>query len=319
MSVYDNIREQTDAAETEHNITLASLEQAQGRVEVLSQELTAERQKMTDHMKMVAPAGHPTEPDEPDPDPEPAQVFGTSYGGADESRNDGRSEVARIFFQGNCPSDPFADADWQQASRDGNTSVVFSWKGSQTGESLQTCFDSIPDGITVYGCYWHEPEDNIPGDMSLASWRGRHIEHQEAMREVGVIPVGIFMAYTLNDNSGRDITDYYCGDDGVMFDAYFNPAKGKTNPEAVVDKCVAAARAANAKFGGLGETGVPDSVDDQVTIQLTTRLRAKLDVTPYMRVNCYWPSGDFRFISDAHADAWFTDPTPAPLVATRNG
>lgn len=251
---------------------------------------------------------HPADPD-PDPDPEPqptTQLFGTSYGGADESKNRGRARVARIFFSGNCPSNPFADADYQKAYNEGVRHFVFSWKGTQTGAQLKQCFANIPQGVTAYGCYWHEPEDNIAdGSLTLAGWKQRHVEHANAMREAGVIPVTILMAYTLAAASGRDVTDYYVGDDGFMFDAYFNPAKGKDNPEGSVDKIVAAAKAAGAKFAGLGETGVPHSVALNTTVDLVKRLRAKILATPFMRVNCYWPSGDFTFATDEVADAWF--------------
>lgn len=251
-------------------------------------------------------ASHPDTPTDPPPDPEPTvQLFGTSYGGADESKNHGRAEVARIFFTGAPPANPFADGDYRQAYADGVRHFVFSWHGG-TPANVKDAFASIPDGITVYGCLHHEPEDNIAkGSYTLAEYQRDHKAHADAMREVGVVPVTILQQYTLARGSGRDVTDYYLGDDGFMFDYYMNPAKGKDDPENAVDKMVEAGMASGAKWVGIGETGCPSSVAEPTVYDLVKRLRAKLAATPEIRLACYWPARDFAFPSERVADAWF--------------
>jgi hypothetical protein len=184
--------------------------------------------------------------------------------------------------------------------------MVVSWKGTQSGADVAAAFKNVPADVKVYGCYWHEPEDNIAkGDITLADWRTRTIEHAAAMRTVGVVPTVILMAYTLNAGSGRNVMDYgNTKADVVAFDYYMNPAKGKDDPEGMVDRMLFAARSMGAKSTGVAETGVPNTVAEAAAVDLVNRLRTKLAATDGVLWGTFWSSGEFAF-TDATANAWF--------------
>jgi hypothetical protein len=195
---------------------------------------------------------------------------------------------------------------WKRAYSEGNRVMVVSWKGTQPGADVAAAFKNVPSDVTVYGCYWHEPEDNIAkGDITLADWRARTIEHAAAMRTVGVVPTVILMAYTLNAGSGRNVMDYgNTKADVLAWDYYMNPAKGKDDPEGMVDRMLFAARSMGAKATGVAETGVPNTVAEATAVDLVRRLRTKLAATDGVLWGTFWSSGEFAF-TDATATAWF--------------
>lgn len=271
------------------------LELATARVSALTSALDQANRLYSDHMKTHEP-----------PKPVKVTLLGGSYGGADESLYKQRAKVARIFCTGNLPTNVTSATGWKQAYDDGVRVFILSWKGIQTGAQVAACLKTIPADCTVYGSYFHEPEDNIgDGSLTLAAWKARHVEHAQAMRTVGVIPVGIFMQYTLTNGSGRNIMDYSCGDDGVLFDFYMNAAKGKVNPEDAVTRMSAAAKQMGAKFCGTAETGVNMAgTSETVALDLTKRCRAALIADPLMTLGTWWSTNEFKF-TEATATAWF--------------
>lgn len=279
----------------------ARLTAANATAQRIADELTAVKKAYDAHMALPAPAGHIVIPE-----PTHTVLLGGSYGGADESQYKGRAKVARIFVGGNLPSDVKTATGWKQAYDEGCRAFILSWKGTQSGATVANCLKTIPSDCTVYGCYFHEPEDNIANNtLTLAGWKSRHTEHAAAMRSVGVTPVGIFMAYTLNPKSGRNIMDYAVGDEGVLFDFYMNPAEGKDDPEGVVDKMAAACSNMSAKFTGTAETGVNMSTTSEaVAVDLAKRTRAALFAEPLASFGTWWSTNEFKFTA-ATADAWF--------------
>jgi len=266
--------------------------------------VVAEQKRYTDHMAQPAPAGHSETPT-----PTPSKfLLGASYGsGADKSLYKSRPTAARIFFTGEAPANIANDGQTKNAIADGATHIVYSWKGSATEAELATSLKSIPSEVTAYGCYWHEPEDNIADkSLTLANWKARTIRDAKIMRDCGVIPVTILMGYTLASGSGRNPADYYMNGvvDGAMFDYYMNPAKGKDDPEAFMDKALADVKKGGAKWVGLGECGLPSSVAQATAVDLVKRLRTKCLSMPDAKMGLYWSSGDFRF-TEATANAWF--------------
>lgn len=231
-------------------------------------------------------------------------LLGGSYGAADESKYID-PQVARIFFTGNLTSDIPANGYFKQAYADGVRTFVISWKGTQTGAQIALALKSLPADVTAYGCFWHEPEDNIGKEITLAQWRARSIEHNAAMASVGVIPSCILMQYTLAPNSGRNPMDYAnVGQRLQGWDYYMNPAKGKDDPEGAVDRMMTMSVQMGAEYVGIAETGCPSSVARATAVDLVKRLRAKVVGTPGMVWGTYWSSGDFVF-TDATAKAWF--------------
>lgn len=271
-------------------------------------------------------------------DPEPrSDVIGANFGGGDERLFQGRPRVARIFYRGDTlPQNLPAQDDFRRAYQQGIRVFVISWKTTRD-DQVAGMLASAPDDVTIYGCYFHEPEDNITGgaraalsravhavrrvarrvarrapseraaSMTLAAWRTVTRRHAEVMRPFGARPTVILMAFTLAPGSGRDVSDYFMGGDVdyLMFDFYMNPAKGKDNPEQKIDQMVAAARAGGFRGGtGIGEHGVPHSVNEDTAVALIRRSRAKVLATPEVVVACFWSADTFTFTTRT-ANAWF--------------
>lgn len=279
----------------------SEVEQLQGKVLQQEQTILDLKDTWDDHMALPAPAGHLVIP-EPTPH---TVLLGGSYGGADESLYLGRAKVARIFFTGNLPTDWWNNQYVQQAYNDGVRAFIVSWKGTQSGATIATNLAKRPSDVTVLGSYFHEPEDNISSTFPLSAWKARHVDHQQAMRTVGVTPVGIFMRWSLAPKSGRNIMDYACGDDGVLFDFYMNEDEGKVDPEASVALMAEAAANMGAKFTGTAETGVNMlHTSKPMAIELTKRIRQALFDEPTAAYGTWWSTNEFEFIPET-ADAWF--------------
>jgi hypothetical protein len=242
-----------------------------------------------------------------EPEPEPATVLiGANYGGGDESQFHGRPEVARVFLQTTVPTDIKNQDDYKRAYSQGVRAFVISWKSTNTS-ALKAMLESAHDDVKLWGCYFHEPEDNIKtGSLTLANWKRITGEQAAMMKSIGVTPTTILMAYTLNPNSGRNVEDYFM--DGAIdcfgFDYYMNPLKGKDNPEERVAEMVQVALASGANSILLGEAGVPREVAEDVRVDLLKRLRATLETTPEAVAACYWSTDAFIFTQKT-ADAWF--------------
>lgn len=248
------------------------------------------------------------EPEEPEEPNDTSQVFGTSYGGGDESFNNGNARVARLFWNGEVmPNSIRTDKFFKQAYDEGVRVFVLSWKSHNDAE-VEDFLDDLPKDCTFYGCHHHEIENDCkPGDATHKKFRETTKRHYAIMRKHNVIPVQIFMQYTLTKGSGRKLLDWFVeGCEGVMYDAYINPKKGKDDPEGMADRMEAATKGLpGVKFSGLGEHGVPNADNtESVIFALVTRMRNRLVKSKFFRLNCYWPSRGFEFPSQRVADVW---------------
>jgi hypothetical protein len=220
--------------------------------------------------------------------------------------------VARVFFQQLDGAKFASNAGVKEAMADGVKTFVISWK--ETDQSaIKSFLAGIPEGLTVYTSFNHEPENDEgnPGSAAYKSWSTEY-KHQwqvqaPLMRAEGFIPTNILMAYTLTKSSGRDVADWTPPKgtvDVFAFDAYYG--KGK-DPSALVDRMVAATKAAGIARTGLGETGAPTSDPDRVAN--TKEMRNAVLDSGMFAFGLYWNSSegsgyDSR-MDKATADAWF--------------
>lgn len=249
------------------------------------------------------------------PAPSGRTRFGANYttaAGVDEGMYDGRAAAARIFFQQLDSAKFSSNGAVKEALADGVKTFVISWK--ETDQSaIKTFLAGIPDGLTVYTSFNHEPEDDhgSPGSADYKAWSAEY-KHQWSvqsplMRAEGFIPTNILMAWTLSSGSGRDVADWTPPKgtvDVFAFDAYYG--KGKS-PSALVDRMTAATRAAGLSRTGLGETGAPSSDADRVAN--TKEMKQAVNDSGMFDFALYWnssgPSGYDSRMDQATADAWF--------------
>jgi hypothetical protein len=241
--------------------------------------------------------------------------FGANYTTAaqvDEGIYAGRATAARIFFQQLDGAKFSSNGAVKQALADGVKTFVISWKETDQN-AIKTFLAGIPDGLTVYTSFNHEPEDDhgSPGSADYKAWSTEY-KHQWSvqaplMRAEGFIPTNILMAWTLNPKSGRTVADWTPPKgtvDVFAFDAYYG--KGKS-PSALVDRITAATKAAGLSRTGLGETGAPASDPDRVAN--TKEMKTAVNDSGMFDFGLYWNSSegsgyDSR-MDKATADAWF--------------
>jgi hypothetical protein len=224
----------------------------------------------------------------------------------------GRATAARIFFQQLDGAKFSSNGAVKQALADGVKTFVISWKETDQN-AIKTFLAGIPDGLTVYTSFNHEPEDDegSPGSAAYNAW-SQEYKHQWSvqaplMRAEGFIPTNILMAWTLSPGSGRDVAEWTPPKgtvDVFAFDAYYG--KGK-QPANLVDKMTAAAKAAGVTRTGLGETGAPAS--DANRVENTRAMRDAVLKSGVFDFALYWnssgPSGYDSRMDQATADAWF--------------
>ena len=173
---------------------------------------------------------------------------------------------------------------------------------------------AIPDRLTVYTAYHHEPEDDhgSPGTASYDTWaadyRAEWVRQSRVMRAAGCIPTSILQAHTLDASSGRDVADWTPPPgtvDVFAFDAYYGSGK---DPETLAARMSAAASTAGVAATGLAETGAPFS--DPTRLENTAAMRAAVLSAGGFAWAIYWNSAEGGFDSRmdrALADAWFGD------------
>jgi hypothetical protein len=262
-----------------------------------------------------ADGGQPAPAPSPSPSPTGSTLFGANYTTlslVDERIYDGRAQVARIFFQQLDGTQFSRNGAVQEALGDGVKTFVISWKETDLS-AIRTFLAGIPDGLTVYTTFNHEPEDDHgrPGSATYKAWSAEYKRQwalqSPVMRAQGTIPTNILMAWTLSPKSGRDVADWTPPRgtvDVFAFDAYYG--KGK-DPSALVDRIVTATRAAGLSRTGLGETGAPAS--DPSRVLNTREMHAAVKSAGIFDFACYWNSAegtgyDSR-MDAATVDAWF--------------
>jgi hypothetical protein len=260
----------------------------------------------------------PPAPEEPTPSSPPSSgggepLWGANYStlpGVDESIYDRRAKVARIFFQSLPTGKKWSsDGAVKQATADGIDTFVISWKERDV-DALRAFLRTIPDDLTIYACFHHEPENDAgrPGSDTYRAWstewKQLWAEQSPVIRAEGFIPTSILMAYTLIPASGRKVSDWTPPPGAVdvfAFDGYL----GKHDPEAQVARMSAAARAMGVRTG-LAETGSPTSDPDRADkLRIAKR---ELAAAGNFEWAIYWNSAlngyDSR-LDAATADIWF--------------
>ncbi len=229
----------------------------------------------------------------------------------DESLYGGRARVARVFFQQLAGVRFSRNSAVAEAMADGVDTFVISWKETNP-EAIRTFLAGIPDGLTVYTSFNHEPENDHgnPGSEAYRAWseeyRRQWALQSPLMRAEGMIPTNILMAWTLVRSSGRDIAEWTppAGTvDVFAFDAYYG--KGK-DPASLVARMAEAARDAGVERTGLAETGAPAS--DGTRLANTREMRQALLAAGVFEWGIYWNSAESGYdsrLDQTTADAWF--------------
>lgn len=135
-----------------------------------------------------------------------APLFGMNFAADPKNSNESlfgnrTIQVARIFLQGLKGKVWSKIPEVIRATARGIKVYVVSWKDTVL-DNLKAFLATIPEGITVYLCFHHEPED----DANNAAWRKSWDDQSPIMRTYCAavpIPTSILMAYTLDPKSGR--------------------------------------------------------------------------------------------------------------------
>jgi hypothetical protein len=245
-------------------------------------------------------------------------LWGANYSdvaGINEALVAGRAQSARIFLQG------LGGVKWsniaraQRAVKDGVKTFVVSWK-DQNLDNIKAFLDSIPDDLTVYACFNHEPENDHgnPGDAAYATWskqwKDQWAKQSPVIREAGAIPTQILMGWTLFPASNRKLSEWTAPEgtvDVFGFDGYVN----KFTPAAMVDAIVAATKAAGLTRTMIAETGsqVTDTKRTEKLIDLKQRIVKAPEQGVTFVTAIYWNAQDPGFdcrLTQKDADVWFS-------------
>jgi hypothetical protein len=173
--------------------------------------------------------------------------------------------------------------------------AVVSWKYG-TPSQVQAFLASAPAGMTVYGCYYHEPEDNVAaGHLSYAEFLNQWAAYAPAIRAAGAIPTLILMQWTLSPWSGRDWRKYYdpASIDCLGWDVYSWGRKGRYRDPAMMTKRIREASAETGKPWLIAETAAPvipgTTAGDRAA--WAAAYRAELDGSA--QAVCWWDQGNF--------------------------
>lgn len=230
--------------------------------------------------------------------PATASQWGANYATPahpDEALWETRADVARVF-------EPDRLGTWDdypaltRAYADGVRRFWVSWKGS-AGADVRAFGASIPDDATVWGTYWHEPEEDIAnGTLTLTGWKRTTRRLAAVQREVGMVPATILMFYTLEGGAGRDVDDYRLRPGSVDvwgFDAHM---WGDRTPRGVAKALLREKRLSGLPLG-LGET----SGTAKELANLKARLAGKV------RWGCFFAKRSDP-VTQAEVDAWMGNP-----------
>lgn len=248
--------------------------------------------------------------------PAPAQttLFGVNYGDdpdVDESMYKGRAKVARIFLQG------LGNVSWnniarvQRAMKAGVTTFVVSWK-DQDVNHVRQFLATIPEGLTIYACFNHEPENDhgSPGTATYTQWsndwKAHWAKQSPVIRSENCIPTQILMAWSLFPGSKRNVLTEWTAPKGTVdvhaFDGYIN----KFDPQDLVNRIVASTKAAGLTRTGIAETG--SQITDVARGNKLLTLRNAMLNAKMFDWGIYWNDVDPGFdcrLNDRDADTWF--------------
>ncbi|MEQ6902120.1 fibronectin type III domain-containing protein [Nocardioides sp. YIM 152588] len=240
-------------------------------------------------------------------------LFGANYtstADVDETVYGGRAEAARVFFQQLDGKSFSKNGPVKEALADGIDTFVVSWRETDLA-AIRTFLAGIPDGLTVYTSFNHEPENDAgaAGTASYDAWatefRRQWKLQSPLMRAEGFIPTTILMQYTLAPSSGRDIADWTPPQGTVDVFAFDSYLTGDVDPAKMVDRMTEAARAAGVPRTGIAETGSP--ADDPDRVARTRALRNEVIAAGGFDFALYWNAVD-RYdhrMDKKVSDAWF--------------
>jgi len=256
----------------------------------------------------ATPTPTPTPTPTTTPPPTPVVTWGGNFGsGADTTYYQGRAKVARIFLgTGALTADIKTKSAYTTAYNAGVRVFIVSWKDNNPTLAGQM-IASFPTGTTVYGVYYHEPEDNFTGSQ-IQTWKNQEVANMAAVRANGGIPTIILMSWSTNPNSGRNINDYVlpAGTIDVLGYDYYPTMDGRTQAQ-----CVAAMENSEAAFGVsrmlIGEYGVPVNAPTTGVQQINEFQTLVDDPGDDWETFAYFSANgtfDARFTQQT-ADAWF--------------
>jgi hypothetical protein len=113
-----------------------------------------------------------------------------------------KAKVARIYVDTG-RTDIRQEPEFVRAMDNGVKAVSLSWKDTNA-----KWFGTMPSGVKWYGTRHHEPENDIPGTISLAQWKQYQATDMPKVRAAGGIPTVILMGFTMAPTSGRNPADY---------------------------------------------------------------------------------------------------------------
>lgn len=243
-------------------------------------------------------------------------AFGTSLPGdlADlKTARDAGLKSFRVFYPNGLPKSRQADPV-TAAAQPGETWIV-SMKQLGTTQEM-TDYAKSWTGIDFIGVYFHEPEDNIPGVISLDTFRKNFKAASDAFRAGGGKAGLVLMRWTLASASGRNWLDYFVDGavDFLIFDAYNSGRKKGFYADAndILQPCADAAKSKGVAWG-IGETGTSDlgTVNGVTKLSWTIAMHNEA-VRLGAKVACWWnqksnDGGTIDYTLDARGlQAWST-------------
>lgn len=214
--------------------------------------------------------------------------LGSSYATvapASEKHIVGKAMIARIF-EPKAPKKFFDYPQIQRAWDQGVRRFSFSFHSSSEA-SLRVFGDSLPSNAIVWATYLHEPEDDIEkGTITLAQYKANWVRLAPVMREYGMRPMSILMAWTLMEPSGRNPADYDLPKGTVSFAGYDAHIRDQKKP-----KYLAALLKKEAKRVGLPwvipETSV-SRADPLAVKRMKLFMKLMREAPDPPRFVCYW-------------------------------
>lgn len=284
----------------------------------------AAEQAALDQVKLDALAAEYAEYREAHPDYIRPTLFGSSINGplfkpAPGGLGYATVPVTRVFLRqlpagsrwGNIVGDATATRDLTDGCTRASELVWVSFKEADpalVSAFFATCPDNL--GLEVWGTFHHEPEDEAPG-YPPATFAQQFRAIAPILRRYNVKSVPIFMRYTLQPASGRNLADWWPGAEAVDvlgFDSY-NLANKKQSYSDVTTQLEPIANVAKT-YGvpwAIGETGAGVFGAPALRAQWAGDL-ADLAETLDAAAICWWDQDAYVFDA-ATAKIWLGDPT----------
>ena len=165
----------------------------------------------------------------------PSTATGTAFGtnvetaaAVDKARARGYSTFRRFYGPGDAVPSSWSNDALLAKSKPGDAWII-SHKDA-TDAQVTAFLKTVPTGVNVWMCKFHEPEDNFTTDAQKSDYRAGQASHAKVVRAAGFKSCTILMGYTANPNSGRNWRDWYSPDvDALFWDAY-NAGNKKSPP-----------------------------------------------------------------------------------------